>query len=302
MNIYHNLSLIENPSRSQIFDMADKVWQNYIKLPNGEKEKEHPALLNFIEKMMLLHDNTDAWTVCFSPDKKLVSQIVLLDQKTSAKKSLENYLNIPENSQKAMLSIISNLLCVYSDEKNFEEYKKVWQDVFKDVKLFKTYVDEALSEKLASRQELINKYKVNNSQPIEESEQYPFSFRVQLSCSTNSLFNHPTFKEHKDFIIEEFNLFKMENYMKIPFTQFRITKSEYSEEDGYLIINYWANKNLDDNDITLLKKELKGQLSDGFGSNMTQLPTLIDDKVTYLRFDYDHLELLNGSVKNKMKP
>lgn len=301
MNIYKSFENKDSMSRSEVFDMVENVWNTYRKLSKDEKITEHNNLLLFIEKMMNKHDDSEAWSVYFVPAKNIFKDILLLEKKVKAISIKETFLSTPENSKEVLLEMAAQILVTSIDEPYFEDYKKVWQDVFKDIPSFESALQKCIEKTLLNRKQILDKYSNNNVELNIDVKKYENLINIPMKCSVKKFFNNDDFIEHRKEIITEFNSFKMEGYMKIPSNMFKILESEYFEDGNNLTVRYMTNKKLEKDDTEVLLKQVVAQISYGYGNNVQQRPILIDNKIVYLRFDEHGISMKNNEVQKTKK-
>ena len=269
--------------------MIQNIFKEYKNNPNRD-ESYKQSILN---KAYNIRENTDIlglWRVVFSSDKEMYTRLDNLSVQVMAESSLRDYQEEPIAVLLEQIASLAHTQCSGGRLWNHEK-ENIWNQVFSSVAEFKDVLQEEknywnqwlaktendhkayFDEIKKPKPELLDTIKM--SVPVIVMEKYKISEKFPPQTLV-------------DYIVNHFNGFELQSYMKIPHDL--VQKSYMELIDSNFIFTFECSKILNNKENNLIMKELVGQLSDGWGNCIEQHNELIGNSEFSLSFNYKQIK------------
>ena len=245
------------------------------------------------------------WALIFASDPFMCRAFVVMGVKIQAENSLTDYNKEPHP---ILLDSISTLAYITSKTDEIFDIEKanVWRNVFAGVKEFSTAFDKELKhwdewKKTQTAKDKIQYpylYETELAKPVDRfSISVPILIRNSFERIDNNNLDKVDVLINK--MIENFNTFQLESYMNLDHF---IQKSFLELSCEKWVFTFETSKIVTDDEKQKTLEQLKGQLSDGWGSSMDQTERLIGDELLSISFDYSKAKINpQPALKNRMK-
>lgn len=270
------------------------IWEEYKRNPDKTEELK----LSILKKVE--QNPIDMWHTFFSTDYEMCERIVLVENEVMAKKYKE-YLKNGQILVK-MIATYAHGTCEYKDDihTGFDVKKvKVWHDIFADMPEFSKAFEDEVTYWENFRKESYAKYNLSDKPKVLPVIVETVEFNVPYNF-TDDVGNKAECKppEMIKKIIQHYNHFNLHQYMDLPFKC--ASTSLEANADAWLFKFNMAEK-ISSKDMKVLQEELKGQLSDGWGSSLS-ITMLVGVKEITAGFDYENMTMNNEKKEiKKMK-
>lgn len=279
--------LINDFNNNSSLESQNRIEEYYIKNFQN-RENIQKDLLQFIEQ-----DKTEKkvdWSVFFNFDTQFWLKIILAEQKFKASESLS--LCIEMKGKDVFLEMAADLGAIFYNrakedltEDVANDIEKIWLQSFSNFPIFSEEWEKNKTRRIESEKE----YTATISEYVEPETIQILEIKVPSDIKESGSLkidnNQSTFiQESPEYIkfmndrIDFFNNFHLHSYMDIP----ECHSVEMAIDGSDYIFTLKMNKEVN---LEKIKKALLGQLSDGLGSNLSQKPLLIEDKIYYFDFD-----------------
>ena len=247
------------------------------------------------------------WKYVFEADMGMWKKFDLIQNKKVSIECRDDYLKEPNPVLLKMMATLAYQHIYNKDTLIWEKEKEIiWLETFKEIPGFKVQLE-------AQKEYWINWWKEINSKhsPLKVQETVDI-FGVSVPALVYKQENDNKVKitsaiVHTSMIedmVKNFNEFNLQGYMKTPYVN-KITLSLQGDEWKFSVA---CNKTVSSAEKEDFKKQLAGQLSDGWGEGIEQKITLVGTDELSMAFDYEKAsfyspeEALTMMIKKTVKP
>lgn len=274
------------PSVNAQKDIEDFYIKNYL-----ERESIQKDLLAFF-KSDETKDKVE-WHVFFHFDSEFWVKTYLVEQEKKAEECLIFCKEM--KGQDVFIEMNADLGALFYQraleelgEEVSDQIEKIWLNTFSEFPSF----EKTWSEHKVKHQELEKECLAETEENIgyETIQTLEIKVPVDVEMSQRGKINHSDIHDAPEYLkfmsdrIDYFNQFNLQSYMDIDACH----SVSMRVEDMTNIFTLELHEEVDANE---LRKALLGQLSDGLGSNLSQRPLLIKDKIYFFNFDCDNAGL-----------
>lgn len=278
-----------------------EIQQEISQIFLASKGDERQELGEKIKCFVAENPSRLSWSMFFEGHRKFWKEIYLIEKRSDALKSLSLAKKLEAEGQpKEIFLEFPVMLCDTLCERNenpqlAKEIKEIWIDVFNAYPEFESLVEifrNEMNEKI--NEVLIKAVEAPRPEIIQTLE-----LTVPLSFSGSSLKLSDLIEKEdvKSFLTERetiFNEFGLAGYMEIEGlerVQMKWNASEY-------VFSLGLSKEVD---LENAREELLGQLSDGLGESLEQMPVVVEQEKIYFSFDIERASNLIVSPTTSKK-
>jgi hypothetical protein len=270
------------------FDFQKSLFSYY-----KETEKTEDVKQEILDIITLLDKNKDVrkdmWGV-FAPDREMHRKIELLEVKLLALNALDDNLKEPHPILLKTSASLALANCDRSSTRTLDKEKmQIWIDTFKDLPDFKTYLEKEIKRSDEFELECKAKYP-DYYNGIEKTKNLPIveSYQIYVPVKANTTNPKVWTSKEMDILVQEisksFDDIGLEGYMKSFENKSIHSQIEFS--NGFLF-TFDCYKKVED--LKTAKEDFRGQLSDGWGNNASQISILIGNEIVSLDWDLDSM-------------
>lgn len=283
------------------FEFQKSLFELY---KEGDRNQENQQeILNIIRSFD--KDKTvrkDMWRVLFAHDRELHRKIDLLEVELLALSAYEDNITEPHPILLKTSASLAWANCDRASTGNLDQEKmQIWLDTFKSMPDFKTYLDKEIkrSEEFelkckADYPDYFNEIEERKNRPIVES--YEIYVPVKATSENPSVWTSKEIDVLIRDIINSFNDLGLEGYMDS--FKDKCIHSRIEFQNGF-IFTFDCYEKLEADELKQAHSDFCGQLSDGWGSNASQINLLIGKEKVYLDWDMENIgEWVVKSPKN----
>jgi hypothetical protein len=282
----------------------EKIWKIYKK-----SEKSESIKLEILEMAKVNQSNMWGWI--FEKDYDMRERLSLVEAECEAIKQLKEFKDFaaeksdrytPEEKvliAEKMVVKTCMVLVESRDEINYGEINEKKLDIFNDIlgNDISSFKEKVLAQKAYFKNLVIEQIQKNKKEIKEEATiEEIITLKSELLVLDN--------RAHVDIMpinaikqaVEHYNQFGLNTYMNLPF---KTGKTQLSIDNNIGYFTFEVTEKISEEKredyLKILKKELSGQLSDGWGENLPG--ELVDNKELVLEFDYKNIEIISSKTK-----
>jgi hypothetical protein len=274
---------------TECFDFQKSLFEYYKTTDRTEDiQQEILDIIRSLDKDETVRK--DMWRVYFAPDREMHRKIDLLEVELLAKKAHEDNISEPHPVLLKMSASLAWGNCDRSSSGVINQEKaQIWLDTFKDMPDFKTYFQKEI--KRSEEFELSCKVKYPDYyNEIEEKKNRPIVESYEIFVPVKATSNNPSIWTTKEIdtlindVIGSFNEIGLYGYMDS--FKNKCIHSHIEFQNGF-IFTFDCYEKIED--LINAKKNFCGQLSDGWGSNASQIRLLIGKEIVSLDWELDQI-------------
>lgn len=308
MNTYNDIECLINDYQNKTIDaftLQKSIYEYYKVSDQSEIVKQ--VICDVIERTEELQLRDDMWLVFFKTDRVFAQEIDLLQNRIQALSYLKD---IEENKSSSKIFIkhaaqMAYLLCSHGENNGYNLKKeRIWINLFSSIPEFSTFLQQEKQHKLDLEQENKEKYK-EYFDDIKSFEDKPVvaSYTIHCPIKWNTIIDlsEPGIQILLQEIIHHFNSFGLQGYMDVLKDKCNHSSLLF---DGGFTFQFDCCEKLSNEELIKAKDALQGQLSNGWGSNMSQNIILIGADEISFDFDYQNISSMQDKKqysRNKIK-
>jgi hypothetical protein len=272
--------------RDQLIETMQQLYQQY-----KNNIAERPVVEKEVLALVEQHPD-DMWGVIFGKDKHMYRQIELAENLLKAKKNLKVLLG--EETHPVMLQMNVSLCYTYCTSREDHNYGQPDDDKLKQwYGLYESHFPGYQKMVEAEIQEWEDKRQATYAQyGIGKEETKDTICVVEIRVPMNNTNEHGEKVDEApqqilDVAINHYNDFRLDSYMELPKS---CNNTTLEAVDNEWCFKFYMAEEVDDQFIACLTKELRGQLSDGWGESIEQRGLLIGDTEYFPGWNYDSIK------------